>query len=686
MRPEPARTQDLLLWQDVRARAIDQQLGSDRRYVGERVAGWFRWLFLVVFTLLVAADPTATLLVVVGPLLVVEALANLVLSLALMRRWRPPRWVTWATILIDFLLGSALLFLAQGPHNPAILAWYLVVIAGAIRSGPAASLAVALGASLEYGVALGVSSLLPGVGQVFLFVTVALAVAIMTRELERERRIAITRAAQADALREMSVTMDSSLYIQDVFGVVLERALRMTGAERGGLVLVSDESIEVAAGEELDPELAREIARSGEPDFRQRKSQLLVPLASGEGVAAVLWLSARNRSFGNEDLFAVNALAGSAAVPLANALGYQRSAQEAITDGLTGLLNHREFRRRLAQEVALRRTVTRPMAVMIIDLDHFKEVNDSMGHQHGDEVIRAAGRLVRATARAHDLVARYGGDELAVILTDSGLPGATALAERLGAAVHAAGIRTTPAHTLTLSIGLACLPEDALSADELVMAADQALYLAKREGRDRYLTNAAVVDRLAEAEQTLLKMLGELGPQLVVAAGQAVDRRLGSPRRSSLVAAVAEAVGKRAGVAADYESLRAAAFLHDVGALGAATHADGAHAVEGERLLSLAGFPAPVPRAVRHHHERWDGGGQPDGLKETAIPVESRLIGLASEYERLVSGRDAASLTASEAAVKIAAQHGVYEPALVAALRAMADEQKLPAVPVPAPA
>ena len=90
------------------------------------------------------------------------------------------------------------------------------------------------------------------------------------------------------------------------------------------------------------------------------------------------------------------------------------------------------------------------------------------------------------------------------------------------------------------------------------MAADQALYLAKREGRDRYLTNAALVERLAEDEQTLLKMLEEVGPQLIVAAGHAVDRRLGRPRRSSLVAAVAEAVGKRAGVAADYESLRAA--------------------------------------------------------------------------------------------------------------------------------
>jgi len=671
-------TQEMLLWQDVRARAIDQQLGGDRRYVGERVASWFRWLFLVVFTMIVAAHPTLPLVIVAAPLILGAALANLALSLALMRRWRPHRWVTVTVMIVDFGPGSAMLFMAPGGSAyPAVLAWFLVMVAAAIRSGPAASVAVALGASLEYGVALGLTSLLPAAGQVFLFVTVALVTAIMSRELERERRIAITRAAQADAMREMSVTMDSSLYIQDVFAVVLERAVRMTGAERGGLVLVSDETIEVAAGEEIDPDLARDVARRGEPEIRDQRMQLVVPLASGEGVTAILWLGSRQRTFGNEDLFTINALAGSAAVPLANALGYQRSAQEAITDGMTGLLNHREFRRRLEGEVTMRKTIPRPMAVMIIDLDHFKEVNDTMGHQHGDEVIRAAGKLVRITARAHDLVARYGGDELAVILPDSGPVGATALAERLVAAVRTAAIRTTPARHLTLTIGLACLPEDGLSADELVMAADQALYLAKREGRDRYMTSAQLVDRLAGADQTLLGMLAELGPQLVVAAGHALDRRQGKPRRSSVVAVVAEAVARRAGVAADFESLRAAAFLHDVGSLASA-QADGAQAVEGERLLAAAGFPAPVPLAVRHHHERWDGRGKPDGLRETAIPVEARLIGLAADYERLVAGREGAPMTPSEAVVKLAAQPGAYEPALVAALRSLADEHQLP--------
>jgi len=110
--------------------------------------------------------------------------------------------VTCAFLAIGFGLGSAMLFVGDGAGNPAVLAWYLVVIAGAIRSGSAAAVLVALGTSLEYGVVLGDSSLLPAIGQVFLFVTVALVFAIRTRELERERRIAIPRAAQIIAVAD----------------------------------------------------------------------------------------------------------------------------------------------------------------------------------------------------------------------------------------------------------------------------------------------------------------------------------------------------------------------------------------------------------------------------------------------------------------------------------------------------
>src|SRR5437763_14718665 len=101
------------VWQDVRARAIDQQLGGDRRYVGERVASWFRWLFLVVFILMAGARPTQAAVIVIGPLIAVAAVGKLPLSLTPSRRWRPNRWVTCAILAIDVGLGPAMLVVAD---------------------------------------------------------------------------------------------------------------------------------------------------------------------------------------------------------------------------------------------------------------------------------------------------------------------------------------------------------------------------------------------------------------------------------------------------------------------------------------------------------------------------------------------------------------------------------------------
>jgi diguanylate cyclase (GGDEF)-like protein len=159
-----------------------------------------------------------------------------------------------------------------------------------------------------------------------------------------------------------------------------------------------------------------------------------------------------------------------------------------ITDPLTGLYNRRYFDSLLLNEVKRTLRYKTPLAVLLLDLDHFKQVNDTYGHQMGDAVLRNVGSIVTACIRTTDSAARYGGEELVVVLTQTGLPGALEAAERLrkeiAETVHTvAGVSMQ----ITASLGLATFDGDGEAVDcgELVMRADQALYQAKAQGRNR---------------------------------------------------------------------------------------------------------------------------------------------------------------------------------------------------------
>jgi diguanylate cyclase (GGDEF)-like protein len=219
-----------------------------------------------------------------------------------------------------------------------------------------------------------------------------------------------------------------------------------------------------------------------------------------------------------------------------------RSELEAITDGLTGLYNHRYFHERLSEEVARCQEQGSSLALLFCDLDNFRTFNEAHGHGSGDKALRQVARVLERSVRHVDLVARYGGEEFAAILIDTAEAGALEVAERIRAGITGTQF-VAGADMLSVSIGVATCPKDATFKDELVDKADWAMYLAKRRGRNKVMTFGAehggdTPEQAAVVRPDHVAAMGEL-----VAAREALRQR-----RRSAVAQIALGVARATGV------------------------------------------------------------------------------------------------------------------------------------------
>jgi diguanylate cyclase (GGDEF)-like protein len=154
----------------------------------------------------------------------------------------------------------------------------------------------------------------------------------------------------------------------------------------------------------------------------------------------------------------------------------------ATTDSLTGVKNRRAFGEKLAEEISRSARYAVPLSLLLLDVDKFKQYNDTFGHQAGDEILKTVGRLLREQARATDFVARYGGEEFALVLPNTGDEGALVMAERLRAVIESA---PWPKCAVTASFGAATFSREINTETALIGAADRALYASKEQGRNR---------------------------------------------------------------------------------------------------------------------------------------------------------------------------------------------------------
>jgi diguanylate cyclase (GGDEF)-like protein len=300
----------------------------------------------------------------------------------------------------------------------------------------------------------------------------------------------------------------------------------------------------------------------------------------------------------------------------------RRNAREAVTDPLSGLGNRRLLMANLERALSLSETTT----LLFFDLNGFKRYNDSFGHAAGDTLLARIGTALRDAVSGRGTAYRLGGDEFCVLLA-----GRVERHDRIVAGAAAALVEHGSGFTVNSSMGLAVVPDDATSASAALQLADERMY-ADKAGR----SSAG----RAQARDVLMQLLSERTPSLhehVAGVG-------------ALAAAIADSFELGA---EQLDELQRAAELHDIGKLaipdeilnkpGPLTDSEWRfmrqHPVVGERILSAAPALRPVARLVRSSHERWDGGGYPDGLAGTRIPLGSRIIAVCDAYDAMTSDR-----------------------------------------------
>jgi diguanylate cyclase (GGDEF)-like protein len=218
--------------------------------------------------------------------------------------------------------------------------------------------------------------------------------------------------------------------------------------------------------------------------FAETQSQMCIPLvAFGQTLGVLVLDSDKKDAFNAQDVQPLESVADICATAIQNAHYVERVKQLAYLDGLTGIFNRRYFELRIMEEIERARRFEAGMALLMIDIDQFKRLNDEFGHLLGDEVLRQVSSIFHQQLRKIDVVCRYGGEEFAILLSQTDAEHAMRVAEKLRKLIDEWEFPGVP-RTVTISVGVASFPEDGLTRDELVRAADAGLYAAKQAGRN----------------------------------------------------------------------------------------------------------------------------------------------------------------------------------------------------------
>ena len=489
------------------------------------------------------------------------------------------------------------------------------------------------------------------------------------------------KTSRVEALNEVAVRITSVQPLRELLDEIMRRGMLLTGAQATCIAFYNEESrrfdewitqglsdhfvknMNFRSGGLADETFsaATHVLSNDRPETRHKLSRLTheegiqsfvcMPLTSHANRMGVVYFYRKDRDyFLSDEIEILTTFAHLAAGAIENARLHERTQDLAVTDKLTGLRNRRLFDERLAEEVLRDARYAKPMSLLLVDIDDFKHINDAHGHVSGDLVLQSLGRVLTGQLRQVDLAARYGGEEFAVILPETDSIGAKLVAERIRRAVADMTVQASSGREIriTVSIGIAGFPDCGDTATLLIEHADQALYTAKQEGKNRVCLYREILKSHLEQEPerivTLLNQsLDNIQPIVTAISAKALffhDHTVLVNQAAMWLAEVLKLSRE------DREALHHAALLHDVGMVAVPdavlnkqdSLSDQDWDVIRRHSATAAGFLERVPALrhlapiVRHHHERYAGDGYPEGLKGEAIPYLARVLAVADTY------------------------------------------------------
>jgi len=456
--------------------------------------------------------------------------------------------------------------------------------------------------------------------------------------------------------------------------------------------------------------LVGQVARSGQTTIVREVSassprlvlpgsvaSVALPVTYGEQFLGVLYVeSSEPCEFSEQDVLLLRTLADLFAGALHNALTFQKAQEQAITDGLTGVKTHRFLMEALSAEWKRSTRANRPLALVLMDLDRFKFVNDFYGHLEGDVVLQRVGHILEQNCRRSDVVARYGGDEFVILMPETAIEQARQLANKLRGWIASDPLLRDK--NITASFGIAAFPVHGSTPQELIQVADSSMYLSKHQGgnlvssaeqgdpNDRKRWKKDVLEaylgvtlkrlfstgpeafeeiyrRLEQFTRSLQEQGGDgagdaLPPavvETVTSLAFAIDAKDHYTQgHSQKVSAYAVMIAQALGLTpAELEEIRLAGLLHDIGKVGipetilnksgpldaAEWETMKTHTDLGARILEPLKPMVRIREMVRHHHEFYDGTGYPLRLEGDQIPYGARVIAIADAYDTITSER-----------------------------------------------